>query len=243
MTWLVAGLGNPGPRYVWTRHNVGFMVADELARRAGERFTAPRGMHAEVATTRIGAAGIGVPGGEALLIVKPRTFMNDSGRAVGPLAEYHRVAPDHVIVVHDELDLDPGRIRRIPNLGDFHSLGNLDEGSIGPQTLQSIEFAVLFVLDMHHDFAVIQQDPAALFETLAAVQLAPTRVQSLVYGLDDGAHLALVRPRSQDKHISQNQALGNIQGDDLGGLLLFRGLSGRHRQFNRFRVCAHQISW
>lgn len=111
MTWLVAGLGNPGPRYVWTRHNVGFMVADELARRAGERFTAPRGMHAEVATTRIGAAGIGVPGGEALLIVKPRTFMNDSGRAVGPLAEYHRVAPDHVIVVHDELDLDPGRIR------------------------------------------------------------------------------------------------------------------------------------
>lgn len=118
MTWLVAGLGNPGPRYVWTRHNVGFMVADELARRAGERFTAPRGMHAEVATTRIGAAGIGVPGGEALLIVKPRTFMNDSGRAVGPLAEYHRVAPDHVIVVHDELDLDPGRIRLKAGGGD-----------------------------------------------------------------------------------------------------------------------------
>lgn len=118
MTWLVAGLGNPGPQYVWTRHNVGFMVADELARRAGERFTAPRGMHAEVATTRIGAAGIGVPGGEALLIVKPRTFMNDSGRAVGPLAEYHRVAPDHVIVVHDELDLDPGRIRLKAGGGD-----------------------------------------------------------------------------------------------------------------------------
>ena len=118
MTWLVAGLGNPGPQYVWTRHNVGFMVADELARRAGERFTAPRGMHAEVATTRIGAAGIGVPGGEALLIVKPRTFMNGSGRAVGPLAEYHRVAPDHVIVVHDELDLDPGRIRLKAGGGD-----------------------------------------------------------------------------------------------------------------------------
>ena len=118
MTWLVAGLGNPGPQYVWTRHNVGFMVADELARRAGERFTAPRGMHAEVATTRIGAAGIGVPGGEALLIVKPRTFMNDSGRAVGPLTEYHRVAPDHVIVVHDELDLDPGRIRLKAGGGD-----------------------------------------------------------------------------------------------------------------------------
>ncbi len=121
MTWLVAGLGNPGPRYVWTRHNVGFMVADELARRAGERFTAPRGMHAEVATTRIGAAGIGVPGGEALLIVKPRTFMNDSGRAVGPLAEYHRVAPDHVIVVHDELDLDPGRIRLKAGGGNGHN--------------------------------------------------------------------------------------------------------------------------
>lgn len=118
MTWLVAGLGNPGPRYAWTRHNVGFMVADELARRAGERFGAPRGMHADVAATRIGDAGLGLPGGEPLILVKPRTFMNDSGRAVGPLAAYHRVGSDHVIVIHDELDLDPGRMRLKRGGGD-----------------------------------------------------------------------------------------------------------------------------
>ncbi len=118
MTWLVAGLGNPGLRYAWTRHNVGFMVADELARRAHGRFGAPRGMHADVLTTRIGPAGVGAPGGQPVLIVKPRTFMNESGRAVGALATYHRVDTDHVIVVHDELDLDPGRMRLKAGGGD-----------------------------------------------------------------------------------------------------------------------------
>ncbi|WP_316669176.1 aminoacyl-tRNA hydrolase [uncultured Propionibacterium sp.] len=118
MTWLVAGLGNPGPQYAWTRHNVGFMAADELARRAGGRFSAPRGMHADVVTTRIGSAGIGAPGGQGLLVVKPRTFMNDSGRAIGPLADYRRIGADRVIVVHDELDLDPGRMRLKRGGGD-----------------------------------------------------------------------------------------------------------------------------
>ncbi|SPF68526.1 aminoacyl-tRNA hydrolase [Propionibacterium ruminifibrarum] len=118
MTWLVAGLGNPGLRYAWTRHNVGFMVADELARRAHGRFGAPRGMHADVLTTRIGPAGVGAPGGQPVLIVKPRTFMNESGRAVGALATYHRVDTDHVIVVHDELDLDPSRMRLKAGGGD-----------------------------------------------------------------------------------------------------------------------------
>ncbi len=79
-TWLLVGLGNPGPEYARTRHNVGFMTVDELARRARASFSAPRGMRAAVAETIISqTAGIGVVPGDKLILVKPRTFMNASG--------------------------------------------------------------------------------------------------------------------------------------------------------------------
>ncbi len=110
---MVVGLGNPGPTYSFTRHNVGFLVADELARRARASWSAPRGMRADVIETRIGAAGFGMPSAEVdrVILVKPRTFMNESGRAIGKLAAFHRVTPDHIVAVHDELDLDPGQLR------------------------------------------------------------------------------------------------------------------------------------
>lgn len=110
-TWMLVGLGNPGPDYAWTRHNVGFMTADELARRAGVSFSPASKMRADVATSVISAAGVGIMPGDKLLIVKPRTYMNESGQAVGRLADYHSVRPDHIVVVHDELDLDVGRLR------------------------------------------------------------------------------------------------------------------------------------
>ena len=128
--WMVVGLGNPGPTYSFTRHNVGFMVADELARRAGARWSAPRGMRADVAETLVGAAGLGVPSAEAdrVVLVKPRTFMNDSGHAVGNLVAFHRVSPDHLVVVHDELDLDLGQLRL--------KLGGGDNGHNGLKSLR-----------------------------------------------------------------------------------------------------------
>ena len=110
---MVVGLGNPGPTYSFTRHNVGFLVADELARRARANWSAPRGMRADVIETRMAAAGLGVPAADAdrVILAKPRTFMNESGRAIGKLAGFHRVAPDHIVAVHDELDLDLGQLR------------------------------------------------------------------------------------------------------------------------------------
>ncbi|SDD92271.1 aminoacyl-tRNA hydrolase [Auraticoccus monumenti] len=119
-TWLVVGLGNPGPTYAAHRHNVGFMVVDELARRAPARWAAPRGMRADVAETRMAASGLGGFGADAdkVLLVKPRTFMNDSGAAVGKLASFHSVDPAHVVAVHDELDLDLGRLRLKSGGGD-----------------------------------------------------------------------------------------------------------------------------
>ena len=107
-SWLVVGLGNPGPAFASHRHNVGYRVADELARRMGVRFSVLRGCRAEVAEGRIGP-----PGGEAprLVLAKSRTFMNETGWAVTRLLSYFKLEPAQMIVVHDELDIDPGQLR------------------------------------------------------------------------------------------------------------------------------------
>ncbi len=100
---LVVGLGNPGPRYEKTRHNVGFLVADILADRIGAGFKVHKKSGAEVTTGRLG--------GRSVVLAKPRTYMNESGRHVGPLAKFYAIAPADVVVIHDELDIDFGRIR------------------------------------------------------------------------------------------------------------------------------------
>ncbi len=117
-TWLLVGLGNPGPEYERTRHNVGFMTADELARRARASFSSPRGMRAAVAETIISTTGLGVPPGDKLIIAKPRTYMNESGQAVGKLAAFHQVPAGRIVVVHDELDIDFGQLRLKTGGGD-----------------------------------------------------------------------------------------------------------------------------
>jgi len=100
---LVVGLGNPGPNYAKTRHNLGFMVADLLAERIGSGFKVHKKSGAEVTTGRLG--------GRAVVLAKPRVYMNESGRQVGPLAKFYSVSPADVVVLHDELDIDFGRIR------------------------------------------------------------------------------------------------------------------------------------
>jgi PTH1 family peptidyl-tRNA hydrolase len=100
---LVVGLGNPGPQYATTRHNLGFLVADVLSDRIGSGFKLHKKSGAEVATGRLG--------GKSVVLAKPRTYMNESGRQVGPLANFYSIAPADVIVLHDELDIDFGRIR------------------------------------------------------------------------------------------------------------------------------------
>ncbi|SNW19795.1 peptidyl-tRNA hydrolase [Mycolicibacterium thermoresistibile] len=100
---LIVGLGNPGPRYAGTRHNLGFMVADILAGRMGEKFKVHKKSGAEVITGRLA--------GRPVILAKPRCYMNESGRQVGPLAKFYSVAPADIVVIHDELDLEFGRIR------------------------------------------------------------------------------------------------------------------------------------
>ena len=103
--WLVVGLGNPGKEYAGNRHNVGFMVADLLAKRVGAKFGRAKRVSAEVAEGRLGF------GGPKLILVKPLTFMNLSGGPVVALAQFFKVPVENVIAVHDELDVPFGQVR------------------------------------------------------------------------------------------------------------------------------------
>ncbi len=102
MPFLLVGLGNPGPAYSGNRHNIGAMVADLLAGRVGGRFKAGKA-NAEVCEGRLA--------GESVVLAKPRTYMNLSGGPVAGLARFFKVAPDHIVVVHDELDIAFGTVR------------------------------------------------------------------------------------------------------------------------------------
>jgi peptidyl-tRNA hydrolase, PTH1 family len=99
---LVVGLGNPGPEYANTRHNVGFMLLDELSRR--HRIAIKKPQHG----ARVGEGEIA---GEPVALVKPLTFMNVSGRAVAPLLQRHSLLPDRLVVIYDDADLPLGKIR------------------------------------------------------------------------------------------------------------------------------------
>ena len=99
---LVVGLGNPGPQYAQNRHNFGFMAADAIARRHG--FGAFRAkFHGELAE--------GIIGNEKTLILKPQTYMNESGRAVAAAMQFYKFGPEDVLVLHDELDLAPAKLK------------------------------------------------------------------------------------------------------------------------------------
>jgi PTH1 family peptidyl-tRNA hydrolase len=99
---LIAGLGNPGPRYASNRHNIGFMAADAIARRHS-LLSWRRRFHGELAD--------GLIGGERVTLLKPMTYMNESGRAVGEAMRFLGLSPEDVMVLYDELDLPPGKVR------------------------------------------------------------------------------------------------------------------------------------
>ena len=102
VSWLIVGLGNPGGEYENTRHNAGFAVADELARRGG--FAVQRvKFKALTAAAQVG--------GQGALVMKPTTYMNLSGEAVGEAARFYKLTPDHVLVISDDVDLPLGKLR------------------------------------------------------------------------------------------------------------------------------------
>jgi PTH1 family peptidyl-tRNA hydrolase len=105
--WMIVGLGNPGREYARNRHNVGFMVADLLSARTGTKLGRSRRAVAEVGEGRLGV-GVEAP---RLVLVKPLTYMNLSGGPVASLAQFYKVELDHIIAIHDELDIPFGQLR------------------------------------------------------------------------------------------------------------------------------------
>ena len=116
--WLVVGLGNPGPKYEWTRHNVGFLVVDALAERLG----------VPVQKLKYKAlTNTAVIGGRSVLLMKPTTYMNLSGESVGQAARFYKIPPERVLVISDDVALPQGklRIRRSGSAGGHNGLKNI----------------------------------------------------------------------------------------------------------------------
>jgi len=134
-TALVVGLGNPGPGYADTRHNVGFGVAELLAERAAARFSLHKRSNAEVAEGRLA--------GRKVVLAKPRTYMNESGGPVAGLVRYFSVPPEELVVVHDDLDLGFGviRLKQGGGEGGHNGLRSISR-SIGTKDYLRVRFGI-----------------------------------------------------------------------------------------------------
>jgi peptidyl-tRNA hydrolase, PTH1 family len=121
--WLVVGLGNPGPTYAGNRHNVGHLVSEELSARLGSAFRSHKSGRADVVEGRVGG-----PGGPRVVLARPRCYMNESGGPVSTLAQFYKVPVDHIVAIHDELDIpfDTMRVK----------LGGGDNGHNGLRSLR-----------------------------------------------------------------------------------------------------------
>lgn len=115
---IIAGLGNPGAQYAKTRHNVGFVAIDYIADKLGVRIDRAK-FHALVTEAKIGEVRV--------LLMKPETFMNNSGVAIGEAAAFYKIPPERVIILHDEISFDPGiiRIRRKGSAGGHNGLKSI----------------------------------------------------------------------------------------------------------------------
>ena len=122
--WLVVGLGNPGPRYVSTPHNVGYLVVDELSSRLGGPLRSHKSRRADVLAGRLEL------GGPRLVLGRARAYMNESGGPVKTLVDFYKVPPERLVVVHDEIDLPFGSIRV--------KLGGGDNGHNGLKSVRSV---------------------------------------------------------------------------------------------------------
>ncbi|MGM0167831.1 peptidyl-tRNA hydrolase [Enterococcus sp. AZ135] len=131
---MIVGLGNPGKKYENTKHNVGFMVVDRLAKEHGALFK-KNAFEAEVADYFIN--------GEKILLIKPLTFMNESGRAVGPLMTYFGVHLEELVVIADDLDMDLGklRLRQKGSAGGHNGLKSIIS-HIGTQEFNRIKIGI-----------------------------------------------------------------------------------------------------
>jgi len=169
--YLIAGLGNPGPQYRHTRHNVGFMLVDRLAARLGVKFSR---LESKALVTK------GEYSGRRIVLAKPQTFMNLSGQAVGALLRFYKIPPEHFMVAYDDVDLPLGTIRIRPDGG---SAGQKGMASIierlGTQEFPRLRLGVSRPPGRMHAADYVLQD------------FAPGEAEMLAITLDRGVDAAL----------------------------------------------------
>ena len=131
---IIAGLGNPGAQYAKTRHNVGFVAIDYIAEKLGVRIDRAK-FHALVTEAKIGNVRV--------LLMKPTTFMNSSGSAIGEAAAFYKIPPENIIVLHDEISFAPGlfRIRRKGSAGGHNGLKSIIS-SLGADSFPRVKIGV-----------------------------------------------------------------------------------------------------
>jgi peptidyl-tRNA hydrolase, PTH1 family len=178
---LVAGLGNPGPRHERDRHNAGWMVVDELARRRDASYRSK--FDGQIADARVGELRIA--------LLKPETYMNESGRSISAAARYYKVEPDDVLVVHDDVDLEFGRLqaRAGGGLGGHNGLRSISQslgthdflrlrigvGRPGRGDPRQVADYVLAPFELHEDRAELVARAADAVETLVIEGLEETQ--------------------------------------------------------------------
>ena len=163
--WLVVGLGNPGAQYDGTPHNIGFAIAERLRERweLGKPRSRFRGLITEGSATVGVQDSAGTPNRRRVAVLMPQTFMNDAGRSVGPARGELRIEPDHIVVIHDEIDLPFGDIRT-----------RLGGGLAGHNGLKSIR-AALGTADFHRVRVGVGRPPTTDPELVAAFVLGRFR--------------------------------------------------------------------
>jgi peptidyl-tRNA hydrolase, PTH1 family len=171
--WVVAGLGNPGKEYARSRHNAGFMVVERIA----------QAKHAALARRRFGGVTADVDlAGVPAILARPETFYNASGNCVAALLGYFKLGPERLIVVHDDLDLEPGRLRLKQGGGDAGNLGvrSIVE-SLGTRDFIRVRVGIGHPLE-HEDSRdyVLKQMRAAEFEEFRrALERAAEAVEAI----------------------------------------------------------------
>ena len=195
---VIVGLGNPGREYAQTKHNVGFMLVDALADKLGI-FNWQEKFDALIAEGRLGT--------EKILLVKPQTYMNDSGRAVGPLMNWYKLPPEDLIVAHDDMDIPAGtiRIRKKGSAGGHNGIKSV-MAHLGDEHFSRVRIGIGRPLPgwtvINHVLAPFQEEDVPKIKE--AIQYLLPAVECIVTEDTDKA-MNLYNPKKVKKQKPENQ--------------------------------------
>lgn len=182
--YLIAGLGNPGPRYANTRHNIGFRVLDQLAARHNLTFSKTE-QRAQVTT--------GMILGQRVLLAKPMTYMNLSGDSIAPLARFYKIPPERILIVCDDLDIPLGtlRLRKSGSSGGQNGMKHIIE-RLGTQDINRVRFGIGRPPG-RMDPADYVLTPFKGDEDILAAEVADRAVSAIEAWLTEGIEIAMTR--------------------------------------------------